>query len=80
MAKKQALGGATADTPDDFQAEDDARHLTEAQNVRLNEKRHQAALKHMKKKAGSIQAAVDLETKVKKGLAAAFPAGKGADE
>jgi len=70
------LGGATADTPDDFQAEDDARHLTEAQNIRLDEKRHQAALKHMKKKAGSIQGAVDMETKVKEGLAKAFPATK----
>jgi hypothetical protein len=76
MAKKQPLGGATANTPDDFQAEDDARHLTEAQNIRLDEKRHQAALKHMKKKAGSIQAAVDLEAKVKKGLDAAFPKSK----
>jgi hypothetical protein len=51
----------------------DARHLTAAQGIRLDEKRHQAALKHMKKKAGSIQGMLDMEAKVKKGLAAAFP-------
>jgi hypothetical protein len=75
MSKNKTMGGATANTPDDFQAEDDARHLTTAQEIRLDEKRHQAALKHMKKKAGSVQAAVDMETKVKAGLAKAFPKG-----
>jgi hypothetical protein len=72
MAKTK-LGGATANVPDDYQAEDDARHLTTAQEIRLDEKRHQAAMRHMKKKSGSIQATVDLEAKVKKGLKAAFP-------
>jgi hypothetical protein len=67
------LGGATANVSKEFQAEADAQHLTEAQGIRLDEKRHQAALKHMKKKSGSIQGAVDMEMKVKKGLAAAFP-------
>jgi hypothetical protein len=75
MSKKTTLGGATANVPDDFQAEDDARHLTLAQEIRMNEKRHQAALKHMKQKSGSVQAAVDMEEKVKKGLAGAFPKG-----
>jgi hypothetical protein len=70
------LGGATANVPDDFQAEDDARHLTEAQTIRLDAKRHQAALRHMKKKAGSIQGAVDMEAKAKTGLAKAFPKDK----
>jgi hypothetical protein len=74
MAKPKAtLGGATANVSDDFQAEQDAHHLTKAQEIRLDEKRHQAALKHLKAKAGSIQGAVDMEAKVKKGLAAAFP-------
>jgi hypothetical protein len=76
VAKTTKLGGAVANTPDDFRAEEDARHLTEAQNIRLDEKRHQCALKHMKKKAGSIQGAVDMEAKVKEGLAKAFPSEK----
>jgi hypothetical protein len=77
MAKKtDKLGGATANMDDDFKAEQDASALTNAQEIRLDEKRHQAALKHMKKKSGSVQAAVDMEEKVKKGLAAAFPKDK----
>jgi hypothetical protein len=76
VAKKTGLGGATANVDDDFRAEEDARALTSAQEIRLDEKRHQRALKHMTKKAGSVQAAVDLENKVKKGLAAAFPKDK----
>lgn len=71
MEKK--LGGATANVNTDFRARMDAHALTQAQNIRLDEKRHQAALKHMKKKAGSVLAAADMEVKVKKGLAAAFP-------
>jgi hypothetical protein len=74
MAKTK-LGGATANTPDDFQAQDDARHLEEAANIRGDASRHQAAMRHMKKKHKGLQNAVDMETKVKKGLAAAFPKG-----
>ena len=74
MATK--LGGATANTPTDFQAEDDARHLTEAAKIRTDSKRHKAALNHMKKKASDIQSSVDMEKKAAKGLAAAFPADK----
>jgi hypothetical protein len=74
MAKNEKLGGATANVSRDFQAEQDASALTRAQAVRLDEKRHQKALKHMKKKTGSIQAAVDMEEKARKGLKAAFPA------
>jgi hypothetical protein len=73
MAKKETEGGATANVGSDFRAKMDAYALQKAQGIRLDEKRHQCALKHMKKKSGSIQAAVDLEHKVKKGLAAAFP-------
>lgn len=72
MAKKNPTPTA-AEPKEDFQAEEDARALTSAQEIRLDEKRHQCALKCMKKKSGSIQAAVDMEEKVKKGLAAAFP-------
>ena len=70
---KTKLGGATANVPDDFQAEEDARHLHEAAKVRGDDKRHKAALNHLKKKSSDIQSAVDMETKVRKGLAAAFP-------
>ena len=72
MATK--LGGATANVDDKFQAEDDARHLTEAAKIRQDAKRHKLALNHMKKKASDIQSSVDMEKKAAKGLAAAFPA------
>jgi hypothetical protein len=80
MAKKtQTLGGATANTPDKFQAEDDARHLEAAAEIRGNSSRHQAALRHMKTKGKGLMSAVDLEAKVKKGLATAFPKDKEID-
>lgn len=72
MAKTEK-GGATANVSAPFQAEDDARALTNAQEVRIDEKRHQGAIKHLKGKAGSVQAAIKMEEKVKKGLKAAFP-------
>jgi hypothetical protein len=72
--KKQ--GGATTNVSKDFRAQMDAYALTKAQGIRLDEKRHQAALKHMKGKQGSIQASIDMEAKARKGLAAAFPADK----
>lgn len=74
MSKK--LGGATANVHDDFTAEQDAHHLTEAGKIRTDAKRHKAALNHMKKKASDIQSSVDMEKKAAKGLAAAFPADK----
>ena len=76
MAKSTKLGGATANVGGDFRAKMDAAALVRAQGIRLDDKRHKAALNHMKKKHGSIQAAVDLEAKCKKGLAAAFPKDK----
>ena len=77
MAKKpQTLGGATANVDEKFQAEEDGRALSRAQEIRLDSKRHQKALKHMAKSASDIQATVDREQKAKKGLAEAFPPDK----
>ena len=67
------LGGATANVDDKFQAEDDARHLTEAGKIRTDARRHKAALNHMKKKASDIQSSVDMEKKAAAGLKKAFP-------
>jgi hypothetical protein len=74
MAKE--LGGATANVNKDFRAKMDAGALTRAQEIRLDEKRHQNAMKHLKGKAGSVAAAVAMEEKVKKGLSEAFPKDK----
>ena len=71
MSKK--LGGATATVNDDFTAEQDAHHLTEAAKIRTDAKRHKAALNHMKKKASDIQSSVDMEKKAAAGLKKAFP-------
>jgi hypothetical protein len=68
------LGGATANVNDDFTAEQDAHHLTEAAKIRTDAKRHKAALNHMKKKASDIQSSVDMEKKAAAGLKKAFPA------
>jgi hypothetical protein len=56
----------------DYQAESDASALTRAQEIRDDETRHQAALRHLKKQAGNSKKTISVE-KVKKGLAAAFP-------
>jgi hypothetical protein len=74
MTKKSAPESPQVD--EKWQAEDDGRTLTRAQEIRLDEKRHKAALGHLKKQATASSSAVDLEIKVKKGLAAAFPKNK----
>lgn len=53
----------------DYQAESDARTLTEAEKVRGDGKRHTAACKKLKEQAR----VAEMEAKIKKGLAAAFP-------
>jgi hypothetical protein len=64
----------TQSSPDEkYRTEEDARHLERAAEVRADAKRHKAAMKHLKGKMGSLKGAMDMETKVKKGLAAAFP-------
>jgi hypothetical protein len=74
--KSKTKGGAEANVDKQFRAEEDARHLEAAAQIRGDESRHQAAMRHLKKKACGMQDAVDLEEKVKKGLAEAFPKGE----
>jgi hypothetical protein len=57
----------------DYQAEDDARTLTRSQEIRMDGKRHTAAVGHLKKQHKAVMSAVEMEAKVKKGLKAAFP-------
>lgn len=57
----------------DWEAESDAGTLSRSQEIRNDEKRHKAALAYLKKQSTASAEAVSLETKVKKGLAAAFP-------
>jgi hypothetical protein len=56
-----------------YQAEDDARLLSDSQAVRDDPVRHKQALAHLDHKAKAAKMAADNETKIKKGLAAAFP-------
>jgi len=73
MAKKKHDGPAQSTVDKNYQAEDDARTLTRAQEVRGDSKRHTCAMECLKKQNYAAKCALDMEAKVKKGLAAAFP-------
>lgn len=68
MAKKSP-SCACASMDKDWQADSDARTLTDAEKVRGDNKRHTAACKKLKEQAR----VAEMEAKIKKGLAAAFP-------
>ena len=70
MAKKTEAAPASVDPK--WQAEDDARSLTRAQEVRCDCKRHKAACNHLKKQAKDAKGALSLEQKVAKGLKEVF--------
>jgi hypothetical protein len=75
VAKKSStLGGATANVDDKFRAEEDARHLEAAAEIRGDNERHQKAMRCLVSKKKNLMQAVDMEAKVKKGLREAFPA------
>jgi hypothetical protein len=74
MAKKaKACCAQPSSMMDDkYQAEDDARTLTRAQEVRQDAKRHKRAMEHLNKQATTNKQAADLEKKVSKALKTAF--------
>jgi hypothetical protein len=73
MAKTKKSSACCCPSMDkDYQADDDARTLTRAEEVRQDGKRHTAACKKLKEQAR----VAEMEAKVKKGLASAFPKGE----
>jgi hypothetical protein len=73
MAKKKETYPGVAEGPDaEHQAKMDARTLMDAQEIRDDKKRYEAAMACMKDKAKQADTAHKLETKVKAGLAGVF--------
>ena len=66
-------GDMPANSSSHYDAEDDARHLTHAGEVRADPKRHKMALAHLRHEAEAKNKTVAMESKVKKGLSEAFP-------
>jgi hypothetical protein len=63
-------------TDAEYRADADGHTLMEAQEIRNDPKRHKAAMACLKKDAAAAGSAVELESKVSKGLKAAFPKDK----